>query len=280
MLRTKARGAAAAALCVVIIISGAVAAGISRSDAEVAQLPALEIIVKADGSEQRVLTSQATVGEALEDAGISLGSADYVIPSPNTKLRAGMTVRVVRVTEKVIVEEQPIGFKTRKQPTNSLRVGLTQVVEEGKRGLKNVYYRVRYEDGVEKSRSVIRSEVVQQPQDRLILFGERGALASRGWFVSRKVLIMHATAYDPGPRSCGRYASGRTSTGMRAGYGVVAVDPRIIKLGTKLYIEGYGFAIAGDRGSAIKGNRIDLGFDTYREAARFGRKTVKVHILD
>lgn len=263
-----------------IVISGAVAAGLNRSDAELAQLPALEIIVKADGSEQRVLTSQTTVGEALQDAGISLSPADYVIPSPNTKLRAGMIVRVVRVTEKVVVEEQPIGFKTRKQPTNALRVGLTQVVEEGQRGLKNVYYKVRYEDGVEKSRSVIRSEVVQQPKDRLILFGERGALASRGWFVSRKVLIMHATAYDPSPRSCGRYASGRTSTGMRAGYGVVAVDPRVIKLGTKLYIEGYGFAIAGDRGSAIKGNRIDLGFDTYREAVRFGRRTVKVHILD
>ena len=47
---------------------------------------------------------------------------------------------------------------------------------------------------------------------------------------------------------------------MRAGYGVVAVDPRVIHLGSKLYIEGYGYAIAGDTGGAVKGYIIDLGF--------------------
>ncbi|MCX8053988.1 MAG: 3D domain-containing protein, partial [Armatimonadetes bacterium] len=102
---------------------------------------------------------------------------------------------------------------------------------------------------------------------------------SRGEFRTRRVLTMHATAYDPGPRSCGRYATGRTACGLQAGYGVVAVDPRVIPLGTHLYIEGYGHAIAGDRGRAIKGNRIDLGFSTYKEAIRFGRKRVTVHVL-
>ena len=60
----------------------------------------------------------------------------------------------------------------------------------------------------------------------------------------------------------------------------MAVDPKVIALGAKLYIEGYGYAIAGDRGRAIKGNRIDLGFATVREALNFGRKSVIVHVLD
>jgi 3D (Asp-Asp-Asp) domain-containing protein len=66
---------------------------------------------------------------------------------------------------------------------------------------------------------------------------------------------------------------------MRAGYGVVAVDPRHIPLGSRLYIEGYGFAIAGDTGGAIKGHRIDLGYGNYRAARSFGRKKVTVHVL-
>lgn len=71
-----------------------------------------------------------------------------------------------------------------------------------------------------------------------------------------------------------------TATGMKAQHGVVAVDPSVIPLGTRLYVEGYGNAIAADTGSAIKGNRIDLCFDTLSECNKYGRRTVKVEILD
>jgi 3D (Asp-Asp-Asp) domain-containing protein len=97
-------------------------------------------------------------------------------------------------------------------------------------------------------------------------------------------MTMVATAYDPGPASTGKSpghpAYGITASGMRAGHGVVAVDPRVIPLGTRLYIPGYGNAIAGDTGGAIKGQRIDLGFATYNEAIRYGRQTVTVYVLD
>ncbi|RYG44200.1 hypothetical protein EON79_15375, partial [bacterium] len=73
--------------------------------------------------------------------------------------------------------------------------------------------------------------------------------------------------------------SGRTALGMRAGYGHVAVDPRVIKLGSIVYVEGYGMAIASDTGGAIKGRRIDLCFQTRGQAMTFGRKQVKVHVL-
>jgi 3D (Asp-Asp-Asp) domain-containing protein len=93
-------------------------------------------------------------------------------------------------------------------------------------------------------------------------------------------MIMEATAYDPGPISCGKYADGYTAIGMKAEKGVVAVDPRVIPMRTRLYVEGYGLAIAADTGGAIKGNRIDLCFPTYQEALRYGRRTVKVYLLD
>ena len=91
---------------------------------------------------------------------------------------------------------------------------------------------------------------------------------------------MEATAYEPGPTSNGQWSTGYTATGLKAGMGVVAVDPEMIPLRTRLYVEGYGYAIAGDVGSGVKGNRIDLGFATVEECVRFGRRDVVVYVLD
>lgn len=89
---------------------------------------------------------------------------------------------------------------------------------------------------------------------------------------------MKASAYEPGPRSNGKWA-GTTTLGIPPRYGIVAVDPRFIKLGSLLYVEGYGFAYAADTGGAIKGNRIDLCFATEAQCQRFGRQVVTVHVL-
>ncbi len=86
---------------------------------------------------------------------------------------------------------------------------------------------------------------------------------------------MVATAYTADCYGC----SGRTALGYRAGHGVVAVDPRIIPLGTRLYIPGYGMAVAGDTGGAIIGRRIDLGFNSIGDALQFGRRPVRVFRL-
>lgn len=73
---------------------------------------------------------------------------------------------------------------------------------------------------------------------------------------------------------------------MKAGPGVVAVDPRVIPLGTRLYIAStdgtadYGYALPGDTGGAIKGNKIDLFFSTASQVRQFGRRNVTVYILD
>ncbi len=106
----------------------------------------------------------------------------------------------------------------------------------------------------------------------------RGALASRGGSVLRwRIVTMEATAYCP--KSCCGSGGGRTASGRRAQYGIVAVDPRVIPLGTALYVDNYGFAVAADVGRMIKGNRIDLCYPTHREANRFGRRKVRVLLL-
>lgn len=85
-----------------------------------------------------------------------------------------------------------------------------------------------------------------------------------------------ATAYDDTPASQGKWV-GKTATGVKPRVGVIAVDPRIIPLGTKLYVEGYGNCIAGDTGGDIKGNRLDLFFNTPSEVKKYGRRQVKVY---
>jgi 3D (Asp-Asp-Asp) domain-containing protein len=86
---------------------------------------------------------------------------------------------------------------------------------------------------------------------------------------------MTATAYTSSCSGC----SGRTALGQQAGHGIVAVDPRVIPLGTRMYIPGYGEAVAGDTGTSIKGSRIDLGFNRYRDAVLFGRREITVYLL-
>lgn len=92
-----------------------------------------------------------------------------------------------------------------------------------------------------------------------------------------RVINMNATAYSPDPAENGGYSVTALGTPLRRG--VVAVDRRVIPLGTKLYIEGYGYARAEDTGGAIKGNKIDLLFNTKAECRNFGRRNVKVYIL-
>ncbi|MCM3531027.1 LysM peptidoglycan-binding domain-containing protein [Cytobacillus oceanisediminis] len=97
---------------------------------------------------------------------------------------------------------------------------------------------------------------------------------------AQNVLNMEATAYTADCEGC----SGITATGINLKENpdqkVISVDPNVIPLGTKVHVEGYGNAVAGDTGGAIKGNKIDIFLPSQEDAINFGRKTVKVTILD
>lgn len=93
---------------------------------------------------------------------------------------------------------------------------------------------------------------------------------------SGRKIYVEATAYSSQDPGLGLY----TARGNLVGYGIISVDPNVIPLGTRVYIPGYGEAVADDTGSAIIGNRIDIAFDTYEEAINFGRQSIEIYILD
>jgi len=179
-----------------------------------------------------------------------------------------------------VVQREPIPYPTLRKPTSQLRSGAYRTVHEGSNGEKEVVYRVYSRtDGVELRREVESTRIIKKPVAEVIEEGRSTQLASRGYFSGRRVVHMVATTYDP--YHDGSSFHGRTYSGLLGGYGVVAVDPRFIPIGTRLYIEGYGYAIAADTGGAIKGNRIDLAIDSQHDVHGIkDMRHLKVHILD
>jgi len=161
--------------------------------------------------------------------------------------------------------------------SRSLRAGRLVKAHDGVDGVITKTYRVTLVGGKAVDKELLKEDR-KDPKPTIFLMGRGGMPSDRGSFTRKKVLEMSATAYDPGPRSNGGNR-GRTRTGARAAYGVAAVDPRVIPLGSILFVEGYGLALACDTGSAIKGNRIDLCYDSKNACDDFGRQRVRVHVL-
>lgn len=156
--------------------------------------------------------------------------------------------------------------------------GRLMKVQDGQPGSVKQTYRITYKNGKPVAKTLIKEERTEAT-NTVYAMGYGGYTQSRGAFSRTKVITMSATAYDPSPATIGRGATGRTALGMIATFGHVAVDPRVIPLGSLVFVEGYGFAIASDKGSAIKGNKIDLCYDSRSKALSFGRKKVKVHVF-
>jgi len=226
-----------------------------------------------------------SVAELLQQQGIELGELDRVVPELTQTIAGTQTVEVIRVSKEQVTVEEEVPYGSREWAEPTLEKGKTKVVQQGQVGLREKVYEVTYENGREVNRELLFTRVVKEPKDEIIGIGTKEPAknvitTARGPVQYREVKEMIATAYSPDPESTGPWADGVTATGVKAGYGIAAVDPDVIPLGTRLYIPGYGHALAADVGGAIKGNRIDLCFDTHQEAVRFGRRTVKVYILD
>ncbi|HEY8298083.1 MAG TPA: ubiquitin-like domain-containing protein [Candidatus Baltobacteraceae bacterium] len=230
-----------------------------------------------------VTSTAGDVGALLEEQHIDLGKYDEVHPSLADRIVPNSTIRVVRVSKWVANEKHSIAMKTIRKISFTLPPGKTKVVSSGRPGMREMMVRYTQRNG-RLRKQIVASHILRKPKDRVIEqgIGEWAAFAEfakRGLqktsYIASNAVSMVATAYTAGCAGC----SGWTATGERAGHGIVAVDPRVIPLGTKLYIPGYGPAIAGDTGGAIRGDRIDLGFNSLSDALRFGRRTVKVYEL-
>jgi len=255
--------------------------------AEVVHAEALRAGVRAtiavDGKQIVHRAPAATVGELLADAGVEVGPLDRVTPGLDEPVEDDLVIRVVRVTQEQYQVEAPIPYETWRWAEPRWEVGYVGLLRAGREGKELRTVLATYEDGRLVQQLIVDRQTLEPPRAEIIGIGTRIVVRTletpAGVIRYTDVLEMEATAYYPGPESTGRWADGYTSTGMKAGHGVIAVDPSVIPLGTKVYIPGYGIAVAADVGGAIRGNLIDLAFDTYREAMHFGRQRVKVYIL-
>jgi len=247
---------------------------------------AVPIRLKINSVEKEVLTAAKTVGDMIHDQNIRLTPKDDISETLDTPITKDMLIEVKIYDEEEEVVDEEIPYSVIYEDTTTLNEGETRVKTEGKVGRKSVTYKIKKIDEQEVSREKISENVIVEPVNRVILRGIMKAyVAPNGnTYKIKKVYTMSSTAYTNSLQDTGKTEDdplyGITRSGMKTARGVVAVDPKVIPLMTKLYVEGYGEAIAADTGSAIKGNKIDLFFDTREEAIKYGRKNVKVYVIE
>ena len=273
------------------IVSPSVDTEISHKD-KITIRRSVGVKITADGDEKTLRTTARDVQQALSDAQVILGEYDECSQPLKDKLYEGMEIVVTRVEKVTETTTEPIAHSVVTRKNDNLAYGVKQTVQKGIDGVLTKSYTVTKRDGVEISREFIGEVVTTPATDEIVEVGNKfqlGAVIPRDQLQAKASIVMNATAYDAGFESCGKYpgdpAYGITATGMQACYGVVAVDPNVIPLGTKLYVTSpdgsivYGCAIAADTGGAIRGNKIDLFYNSRSEALQFGRRSMVVYIL-
>lgn len=247
--------------------------------------------ISLDEVEIDVKSIYDTVGEILDDNSIVLGEKDFTYPKSEVQVSPGTKIKLFKVEEVVETLEEVIPFDNVVNKNNKLDIGVTRIVQEGQNGLRKVHVKKELINGELHSTEIVGEEIVAEPISHVVEKGTKDIIVtSRGNTSYRKAITMTATAYDLSFESCGKHPDepgyGITASGTKARPGVVAVDPKVIPLGTKLYIQSldgtkdYGFAVAEDTGGAIKGNKIDLFFKSAKDVYRFGRRKVKVYIIN
>lgn len=225
-----------------------------------------------------------TVADALVAVGADPASTPDVTPAPETPLEPGMTVEVPDAFVRVAREETAVPPPVMYEEDKYLPKGVKQVVNPGRAGRVLRVYRMVVAGGAEGAPVLSASRTVSKPVPKVVVVG-----TGSGSFSADALKAASATP-PTGGRSMRVKATGysprqpdldfTTATGAYARHGIIAVDPAVIPLGTRVYVPGYGFAVAEDTGGAIDGKRIDLCFDTVAEAFAWGRRVVTIIILD
>lgn len=220
------------------------------------------VTIIADGSRIETRVSGQTVGAALTEAGVTLAGLDYAVPDEAEPIVAGMSLRVIRVTEDLITDDEIIPFTTVYQADANLALDQRSVIQAGQTGLQRRSLRVRYENGIEISRALENDEQVRAPVNQIIAYGTNivvRTLETPGGPVQYwRRLRVYATSYHAAALG----GDNVTATGRILTLGIVAIDPRIIPYFTNIYVEGYGVGLAADTGGPRSTPYwVDLGYD-------------------
>ena len=258
-----------------------------------------KINIEVNGNISEVSTFTNTIAKAIKEKNINLDKDDFINikhkdnltenADLNTKLKDDMYIEVIRVSKQVLSEYKDIEFETKVEEDEDLLKGETRVVQEGQNGTNKLEYNVVYHNGDLVNRSFSKEVVVKAPVDKIVKNGvkvEKERVIASNTVVKKesssnvktsstningKHIKSVATAYSGG---------GKTATGTVPKWGTIAVDPKVIPYGTKVYIPQFNKTfIAEDCGGAIKGNKIDIYMNSKQECINWGRRTIDIYIV-
>lgn len=176
---------------------------------------------------------------------------------------------------------EKIPYGTTENGIDTIPKGTRELVSAGAEGTVERTYLVKYINGVASGEAVYTEIPITQPINEVVNVGVGGTVTAKDGTVYeynyRKQMEATAYTYIPGKTTM------TTATGQRLRKGIVAVDPKVIPLHTKMFITGsveYGLGVAEDTGGVIKGNIVDLAYMSYSECIQFGRRQMQVYILD
>jgi 3D (Asp-Asp-Asp) domain-containing protein/uncharacterized protein YabE (DUF348 family) len=252
------------------------------SPGELVVWPSTGILVWNRGRLSYARVVSPTLAGALAELGLEPGPEDRlsvagIDGSLTTDLPVfeGMRVDLVKVQRLVLSTRQAVPFSTRQVDDPALPAGSAVVEREGAQGERTVTKEVVLQDGEPVAERLITEELTRAPVERVVRQGTRPLPLlpplDGGYKYTLTFVSSNVTAY------C---LTGRTASGTPVGPGTIAVDPRVIKLGSHMYVEGYGFGYARDTGGDIIGQAIDLWMASCDAAIRWGRRTVHVYVLD
>ena len=272
-------------------------------------------IVLQNGYELTAMTSKSTVSDILEENSIVLEENQKTIPELNEEVTEGTVIKIVDksyneiqianvsengvettldellknyapITEKIVTEQVAIPFETVTKNTAGSSTNTTnRVLQEGKDGVKEVTYKVKYQNEVEIEKTVISEVIVQEPVDRIVQVQKK--VTSRSSTLPRATstsstsatgTVYKITAYCPCSKCCGK-STGRTASGTTATAGRTVAASSQFAFGTKLNIGGHVYTVE-DRGGAINGNKIDIFVNTHAEALQWGVRYLNVSVVN
>ena len=272
-------------------------------------------IILQNGYEMEILTSKSKVSDILTDNNIVLNENQKTIPDEDSEISDGETIKITDksynevqiakiseegietsldqllenyapITEKIVVEQVAIPYETITKNTTGTTTDTTnKVVQEGKDGIKEVTYKVKYQNEVEIEKTVISEVIVQEPVDKIIQVQKQ--VTSRSSTLPRTTstsststtgTVYKITAYCPCSKCCGK-STGRTASGTTATAGRTVAASSQFAFGTKLNIGGHVYTVE-DRGGAITGNKIDIFVNTHAEALQWGVRYLNVSVVN
>ena len=267
-------------------------------------------IILQNGYEMTALTSKAKVSEILTENNIVLEENQKTIPDLSEEISSGQSIQITDksynevqiakisedgaktsldqllenyapITEKIVVEQVTIPYETVTKNSGTSGDTTNKVLQQGKDGLKEVTYRVKYQNDVEIEKTVISEKVITEPVNKIVQVQKK--TTSRSFTLPRTTgstsggTTYKITAYCPCSKCCGK-TNGRTASGTKATAGRTVAASSKFAFGTKLNIGGHIYTVE-DRGGAIKGNKIDIFVNTHAEALAWGVRYLTVSVV-